>query len=84
MATFNNVELTAQTMQRTRQHFADNAQACIHEVVTGEVTVNDPQSYFEWRCEQAVDAMAGKIDHTLTFLQRAYYLQTGEMIALLP
>ncbi|MGV6935984.1 hypothetical protein ACWA2B_10760 [Paenibacillus sp. CMM36] len=81
---FNGVELTEASILRTRKLFADIALECIEEVQCGKVSVNDPESYFAWRREEANDVLEGKADHTLTFLQRAYYVQTGESIALLP
>ncbi|PIH59146.1 hypothetical protein [Paenibacillus sp. LK1] len=80
---FNGVELTEETIKITRKLFANIALECIEEVKNGKVIVNDPESYFAWRKEEVKDAMGGKIDYTLTFLQRAYYIQTGETIALL-
>ena len=84
MSRFNGTQLTQETIVATRQHFADIDQACIDEVKSGAVRVNDPASYFAWCEQRAKDGMEGKHDHTLTFLQRAYWIQTGEMIALLP
>lgn len=84
MAKFAGIELTEESIQKAREWFADNAQGCIDEVLSGKVKVNDPESYFAWRREQISDAMEGRNDHTLTFLQRAHYIQTGECIALLP
>ena len=81
---FNGVELTQETILATRQWFADNAMACIAEVESGAVKVNDPEKYFAWRKESAANSLAGKNDHTFTFMQRAHYLQTGECVALLP
>nr|WP_156736425.1 hypothetical protein [Mycobacterium sp. E3298] len=81
---FANVELTQDTIQMTREWFAHNAQACIDEVLNGDVKVNDKESYFKWREEQIEEAMSGQYDHTLTFLQRAHHIQTGECVALLP
>ncbi|WP_063563019.1 hypothetical protein [Paenibacillus sp. O199] len=81
---FIGVELTEESIQRTRELFADIALECIDEVKNGKVRVNDPESYFAWRKEEAREALYGKTDHTLTFLQRAYYVQTGESVALLP
>ena len=84
MAKFNGVTLTTETIQSTRQWFADNAQACIDEAVSGDVKVNDLIGYIE-RQEQRIDeCLSGVWDQTFTFLQRAYYIQTGESVALLP
>lgn len=84
MAKFAGVTLTEESIQKTRKWFADNAQACIDEVRYGKVKVNDPERYFAWCEERVSDAIAGRSDHTLTFLQRAHFIQTGECIALLP
>lgn len=84
MAKFNGVTLTTETIQATRQWFADNNQACIDEVVSGDMKVNDLIGYIE-RQEQLIDeCLSGVWDHTFTFLQRAYFIQTGESVALLP
>jgi hypothetical protein len=84
MPRFAGVELTAESIQKTREWFADNAQGCIDEVINGEVEVNDIESYIQWRKESINEALKGGYDHTLSFLQRAHTIQTGECIALLP
>ena len=84
---FNNVELTQETIIKTRQHFADNAQCCINEVLDGSVKLPDHVSnedYFSDCRKRAERFLTGGGDHTFTFLQRAYWIQTGEMVALLP
>jgi len=84
MPRFNNTELTPETIQATREWFAANAQACIDEVKSGAVHVNDRTAYFAWREQMAKDSLAGRSDNNLTFLQRAYTIQTGDCVALLP
>jgi hypothetical protein len=87
MPKFNNVELTPATMQATRQYFADNKQAQIDEILSGAVKLpshNPQELHFARLRARALEDLAGTYDHTLTFLQRAYWIQTGEMIALLP
>lgn len=84
---FNNVELTQETILATRQHFADNAQGCISEVLSGEVKLpsqTDQKEYFRQQRVRAINHLAGNYDHTWTFLQRAYWIQTGDDVALLP
>lgn len=79
----NGVEITPETILATREHFAQISRDCIAEVQSGRTRVNDLASYVAWR-EQAIDdSLAGKGDHTLTFMQRALWLQTGECPALL-
>lgn len=84
MLKFNGVELTSESIQKTRDWFSNNAIACIEEVKSGKVRVNDPESYFEWRNKEAKEYREGQHDHTVAFLQRAYFIQTGECVALLP
>lgn len=84
MPNSNGVQLTEESIQKTRKWFADNAIACIEEVKSGEVYVNDREYYFKWREKEAKEYMEGKHDHVLAFLQRAHFIQTGESIALLP
>lgn len=76
--------LTPETIRATRQWFADNAHLCIAEAQSGEVYVNDPVDYATWQLQCASAALRGDYDHSLTFLQRATYIQTGECPALLP
>jgi hypothetical protein len=83
MAQFNGVVLTEDTMQKTREWFANNARECIEEVRSGEVKVNDPEAYYTWCEERAKRALEGHYDHTFAFLQRAYFIQTGKSIAFL-
>ena len=83
MASFNGTPLTDTTIRRTRQWFADNAQACIDNARSGETRVNDLESYCAWREKSIEDSLAGEGDHTFAFLQRAYFIQTGESVPLL-
>lgn len=75
--------LTQETILATRQWFADNALACMSEVEDGSVKVNDVDAYYAWVRGRRDDALAGKNDHTFTFQQRGWYIQTGECIGLL-
>lgn len=77
------VELTAETVQKAREWFAANARACIADAQLGAFRVNDLPRYVAEREQYAVDALAGAYDHTFTFRQLAYWLQTGECVALL-
>lgn len=85
MATFNGETLTKEAIEKTHKHFAGIYQGCIDEVKSGDVRVNCPESYFAEN-EKRRDAHLNKIASVtnFTFLQRAYYIQTGKMVALLP
>lgn len=84
MPKFNNVELTQGTILKTRELFCDIYRQCIDDVLSGETKVNDPDGYIKWR-KQSIELMSsGASDFSFTFLQRAYWVQTGENVALLP
>lgn len=78
------MNLSLETMHATRQWFADNALACIAEVESGNVRVNNRDRYLAQCRERHDEALAGKGDHTFAFRQRAHYMQTGECVPLLP
>lgn len=84
MLKFNGVELTEESIQKTRKWFSDNAMACIEEAKNGKFYVNNLEDYTKWEEKSAKEYMEGKHDHVLAFLQRAYFIQTGESVALLP
>lgn len=95
MAKFNGTELTPEAMQKTREHFAANKRLCAASCVEfgsmpkedlpeGFFFVNGADSYKRQCREGAEKMLRGEGDHTLTFLQYAYYVQTGESIAILP
>lgn len=76
-----------ETRQATRQHFHDNALACIAEVESGAVVLPSHvtlEDYSAWRREEAEAWLRGDHDHSFTFLQHAEYLETGTCRALLP
>lgn len=81
---FNGVDLTPETVQTTRQWFHDNALACVEEIRTGKAKVDAPQAAIEWYEGLARHNLTGRFDHSLTFLQRAHFIQTGVDVALLP
>lgn len=73
-----------QAVITTRQWFADNAQACIDEAISGQVRVNNLASYVADQTQRIQDCLVGKWDHTLAFQQRVLYVQTGVCHAILP
>jgi len=83
-------ELTPESIIAARKWFADNALACAVEarnrsdvLQDNEFYVNDLNRYKEDQQKLANEWLAGQYDHTFTFLQQAYYLQTGICVALL-
>lgn len=83
-ASFNGTALTGETITKTREHFANIHRDCIRAAEAGEFHVNDVIGYRAWQedCIRAVMDEGARL--SLTFLQRAYWLQTGKCVALLP
>ena len=88
---YNAVDLTPESILAARKWFADNALACAAAsrsrsdvLQEGEFYVNDLDSYRASKQQLARECLAGEYDHTFTHLQKAYYLQTGIDVALLP
>ena len=77
---FATVEITTQTIDRTREHFAELGRQCIADAKSGATYVNDLPSYVIWQRANIKRFLAGDFDHTFTFLQRAHWLQTGECL----
>lgn len=71
---------TDETIQATRQWFADNAQQNIDDVLDGTVMPSWPSRYVAHQEHRICEAYAGELDNTLGFLQRAYFIQTGEYV----
>lgn len=92
---FNNTTITQETILATRRHFADIYALCIASAVEfdsvprdhlpeGKFFVNDKQGYILELESRIVDMLAGACDYSFAFAQRAYWLQTGQDVALLP
>lgn len=79
----NGIAITHETILKTREHFADNARACINDVRSGTLRPNNPERYIAEEQSLIADILDGKSDHTLTFVQRALWIQTGECPPLL-
>lgn len=90
---FNGVEITQETIVRTRQHFADLCHSCIasaieygsipkYQLPEGNFFVNDLLRYKIRENQKALDFIEGKNDNSFTFWQRAHWIQTGECVAL--
>lgn len=80
---FANAEITPETIQRTREHFAALGRACIDDARCGAVPVGNLESFIAWQEGMISSYLAGDSDDTFTFMQRAHWLQTGECLPLL-
>ncbi len=81
--TVNGITITDETIQATREWFAVNAVECIMAAGRGEYHVNDLAKYSAWQEARMTKFLRGDYDHTLTFVQRALFIQTGSSPALL-
>lgn len=80
------VELTLETITKTRQQKIENCLSCIEEVVSGEVYINPEygfERYKEDMLEEIEQIKRGEHDHYLAFIQTAYYIQTGKCVGIL-
>lgn len=77
------VTLTDETLDKTWQHFADLERRCAVAATLGEFRVNDLRGYVRDCLENAAryDRHEGRM--SLTFVQQAYFIQSGESVPLL-
>ena len=80
----NNWTPSYETIKLTRQWFATNCDNCMVGAKSGDFHVNDLEGYIHQKYNEKHKLLNGDYDHTFTFLQRAYYIETGESVALLP
>ena len=77
------VVITNDTIRATCEWYANNQQACINEAQSGEVKVNDLQSYIA-ECELLKQQyQSGDFTTGLWFWQRAYFIQSGCSVPML-
>lgn len=81
--TVNGIAITDEAIKATRVHFADIERACIADILDGRVRVEHPAVVIKWHEDAIPHHLAGKWDHTLTFIQAALCIQTGECISIL-
>lgn len=80
------VELTQETILKTRQQKIDNCLRCIEEVASGEVYLNPEYGLERYKAAMLDDIEQierGEHDHYLAFIQTAYYIQTGKCVGIL-
>lgn len=81
---FNNEKLTKETLIKTDKHFAELNNQIIDDINKGKLKVNDKESYLKDLKSRSESYLKGNNRNNLTYLQRAYWIQTNKMIALLP
>jgi hypothetical protein len=84
---FNGEKITQESIIVTRQYFADFLQRHINGVKDGTclpASHVDLTKYVADLERRKADMLAGNGDNTFTFIQRAYWIQTGKFTVLLP
>jgi len=77
------VTLTDQTILKTNKWYADNAQGCIDEAVSGTVFVNNLDQYIEEKTARKAQFLSGDFKLWLGYYQQAYFIQTGQDVPIL-
>lgn len=77
------VLLTLEDIQKASRWYAENAQGCIDEAVSGKVFVNDLDGYVSSKKLDISNYMTGNFTPWLGFWQQAVYLKTGECVRVL-
>ena len=84
---FNRTTLTPEAIEFAKWFYIDLCERCLADVLSGRQKVNDKAAYIARQTMEVDDLMGyayGEMPVSLTTLQRAYYEQTGESVALLP
>ncbi len=83
------VAILKETIFYTWLTFAENAQGCIDEVLSGKVKVNDQESYIKEKqalvmqyAQNAEDVLIPS-GLELWFWQKAYFIQSGQSVGIL-
>ena len=81
-------ELTQESIQKARLWFSNNclamAEKARESIATGIFYCNNPEiNALKWE-QEAKNWLDGNHSNSFTFWQKAYYIQTGECVALLP
>jgi hypothetical protein len=79
----NNVEITKETIVKTRQHFIDIHRACIADAISGKTRVNDLRRYIHSEDDRIFALEEGLSDYSLTFVQAALWIQTGGCVGII-
>lgn len=77
------VKLDKQDIKNTCLWFADNAQGCIDEVMSGDVFVNNIDSYVEGKQQDKENYLTGNFVPWLGFWQQAVYLKTDQSVPMI-
>lgn len=73
------VVITDQTILATNQWFADNAQGCIDEALSGAVFCNDVDEVVKRNEKRKAEYLSGNFDLWLGYYQQAYLSKPGKV-----
>ena len=85
------IGITEDTIRKTWLWYADNAQGCINEALSGEVFIN-PKCFDEYladkevikiNCLNSAEKLTVPSGTDLAFWQKAHYIQSGECVGIL-
>lgn len=82
MLKFNGVLLEEKYIFEARKYFVELIERNIDKVENGEKKVNNKEKFIKSQLDKLESYDNGLNDETFTFMQRAYYLQTGESVSL--
>lgn len=80
------VTLSKETILKTREQAIQICIDCVEEVLSGEVYLNPEYGILRYTNEQQCEMFEielGNHDHYLSFIQKAYYIQSGKSIPIL-
>lgn len=78
------MNLTQDTINKTRDYFIRLNKALIADVKRGDLIVNDPERFIQWKLDNIEFYRESPlVMNNFTFLQRAHFIQTGDMMPLM-
>ena len=77
------ITLDINDIKAAQQWYANNAQGCIDEAVSGEVFVNDIDIYVRDKQQDKANYITGNFEPSLGFWQTAIYLKTKQSVPIL-
>lgn len=80
---FNNIEISKESFESAKRYYIYLSYELIKQVDSGELFVNDKAKYIKDKLDYIEYLEKLETTGNFTILQRAYYIQTGDMLPLL-
>ena len=77
------MQITQDTILKTRQWFIDNCNDCIDGAKNGDFHVNGLDEYISSNMKDINEYRSGKYDNHLGFIQKTIYIQEGVSLPIL-